>query len=383
MGENYKRLFYPSFSDGYFCWRWLVVRGIYRIVDANFNRAREGLRVIEELARFILDDACLSGRLKHLRHRLRVIQQTFPGGVKEFLAARDAGTDVGLSCREEKELDRLSCLELMLANFKRVQEALRVLEEYAKFVSTGREFKEMRFEIYELEKEMAGRLTKLNAAQNLVDYALYVIVQEEFSRGRLLVEVTGAAIAGGATVIQLRDKESSTRRLVEIGRELRRLTQEKEATFIINDRVDVALAVQADGVHLGQEDLPVAATRQILGKEKIIGVSAHTLEQAGQAQQQGADYIGVGPIFETQTKDVGYSPVGIKFLRLVAKEVEIPKVAIGGITAQNAFEIVSAGADGVAVVTAVVAAPDITAAASVLRAEVESARTHRSRYKAE
>jgi thiamine-phosphate pyrophosphorylase len=241
----------------------------------------------------------------------------------------------------------------------------------------------MRFEIYELEKEMAGRLTKLNAAQNLVDYALYVIVQEEFSRGRLLVEVTGAAIAGGATVIQLRDKESSTRRLVEIGRELRRLTQEKEATFIINDRVDVALAVQADGVHLGQEDLPVAATRQILGKEKIIGVSAHTLEQAGQAQQQGADYIGVGPIFETQTKDVGYSPVGIKFLRLVAKEVEIPKVAIGGITAQNAFEIVSAGADGVAVVTAVVAAPDITAAASVLRAEVESARTHRSRYKAE
>lgn len=360
-----------------------MVRGVYRIIDANFNRAREGLRVIEELARFILDDACLAGRLKHFRHRLRVIQQTFPGGVKEFLAARDADTDVGLSCREEKELDRLSCLELMLANFKRVQEALRVMEEYAKFVSTGKEFKEMRFEIYELEKEMAGRLTRINDAQNLVDYAFYVIVQEEFSRGRSLMEITAAAIAGGVTVIQLRDKESSARRLVETGRKLRRLTQEKGVTLIINDRVDIALAVEADGVHLGQDDLPVVTARQVLGKEKLIGISTHTLEEAVRAQQQGADYIGVGPIFETQTKDAGYGPLGIEFLRLVARGVKIPKVAIGGITAQNAFETMSAGADGVAVVTAVLAAPDIAAAASALRAEVERARTSGPRCRVE
>jgi len=132
---------------------------IYRILDANFNRAREGIRVIEEIARFGLDDGNLAGRLKHLRHELSVLQQNIPGGPEELLEARDSAGDVGLHYQEEREYQRTSCLDMLIANFKRVEEAVRVLEEYVKFLNySPLEFKKIRFAAYDLEKEMAARL---------------------------------------------------------------------------------------------------------------------------------------------------------------------------------------------------------------------------------
>ncbi len=349
---------------------------IYRIADANFNRAREGLRVVEELARFALNDAFLAGKLKSIRHQLRLIQQEWPGGVEKFMSGRDSQTDVGFYSRAEKEFERLNFLELSLANFKRAQEAMRVLEEYAKFISTGSEFKKIRFELYDLEKEMTLKLVELKANELYnVDYTLYVIVQEKFTGGRDLVEVAESAIAGGATVIQLRDKESSDSKLLEKGLELRRLTRFKDIPLIINDRVDIALAVDADGVHLGQDDLPVSTARKLLGPGKIIGLSVFSLEQARQARRQGADYIGVGPVFDTRTKEDAARPVGLELLRRVSREIDLPWVAIGGINMSNVSEVIETGAKGVAVVSAVVSAPDVRAAASYLREEIIKTRS--------
>jgi len=349
---------------------------IYRIADANFNRAREGLRVVEELARLALNDAALAGQLKSMRHQLRSIQQEWPGGVGKFMSDRDSLTDVGFYSRTEKEFERLNFLELSLANFKRVQEAMRVLEEYAKFISTGSDFKKIRFELYNLEKEMTLKLVELKANELYnVDYTLYVIVQEKFSGGRDLVEAAGSAIAGGATVIQLRGKESSDSRLLEKSLELRRLTRSKGVPLIINDRIDIALAVDADGVHLGQDDLPVSTARQLLGPGKIIGVSAFSLEQAHRARRQGADYIGVGPVYDTKTKEDAARPVGLELLRQISEEIDLPWVAIGGINKSNVSEVVSAGAKGVAVVTAVISAPDIREAALFLREEIIKTRS--------
>lgn len=349
---------------------------LYRVIDANFNRAREGIRVLEEVARFVFDDPVLAGRFKHVRHRLRVLQQTIPGAPGRLLAARDSAGDVGLNLHADEEYRRAGYLDLLTANCKRVQEALRVLEEYVKFFRPEREFKKLRFEVYELEKEMLTNhnLKALPGPQEEVDYSVYVIAGEKFTLGRPLGEVAEAAIAGGATVIQLREKDCPVRRLIAAGLELRRLTREKGVALIINDRVDVALAVEADGVHLGQDDLPPAVARQILGPEKIIGVSTHSLEEALLAQQQGADYIGVGPVYATKTKESAVGPVGLDLLRQMEGKITVPKVAIGGITAQNASEVVLAGADGVAVITAVVSAPDVKEAALALGAAVRRAK---------
>jgi thiamine-phosphate pyrophosphorylase len=349
-----------------------------RILDANFNRAREGLRVIEEIARFILDDGCLTGRCKHYRHLLQELAETFPGGAKNLLAARNSPEDVGFACSEEAEGCRGSIWDLLTANSKRVQEALRVLEEYSKLFGReeGKKFKELRYQVYELEKELAGRVENVPAFQSKakVDYSLCVITGERFSRGRTLFEVAAEAIAGGATVIQLREKEFSTRRLIGEGLALRRLTLEKKVAFIVNDRVDVALAVDADGVHLGQDDLPLPDARKILGPGKIIGVSAHNLEQAVRAQEQGADYIGVGPVFETNTKDTGYAPLGLDVFRSLKEKIFIPVLAIGGIKTENAGAVVRAGADGVAVISAVAGAPEIREASRALALAVREAK---------
>jgi thiamine-phosphate pyrophosphorylase len=204
-----------------------------------------------------------------------------------------------------------------------------------------------------------------------LDLTLYVITDRRLASGRSHEEVAREAIAGGATVIQLRDKEASTKELVEIGRRLRRLTAERGVTFIVNDRVDVALAVNADGVHLGQEDMPAALARQLMGPAKVIGVSASTVEEAKRAEKDGANYLGVGPVYATVTKPDAGEPIGVEGLAEILRAVSIPVVAIGGIKEGNVEEVIAAGADGVAVVSAVVAAQDIEAAARRLRRKIK------------
>lgn len=199
---------------------------------------------------------------------------------------------------------------------------------------------------------------------------LHVLTDRVGSRGRDLLTVVSAALAGGATVIQLRDKVASTSQLLEEGRALRALTRAYNALLIVNDRVDVALALDADGAHVGQDDLPAHLARQLLGPERILGVSAGTLAEATAAIAAGANYLGVGPIFGTQSKADAGSPIGTQLLRELVRRSTIPLVAIGGITAENAGIPIRAGAIGVAVISSVAGAEDCRLAASRLAAAV-------------
>ncbi|HID64505.1 MAG TPA: thiamine phosphate synthase [Anaerolineae bacterium] len=207
-----------------------------------------------------------------------------------------------------------------------------------------------------------------------MDWTLYVITDARLSRGRSHLKVIEAAIEGGATVVQYREKTGTTRQLVQEALALRRLTREASVPLIINDRLDVALAVEADGVHLGVEDMPIPIARHLMGPQAIIGFSPETVEQARQAEADGADYLGVGAVFGTGTKPDAGSPIGVEGLREMVRAVSIPVVAIGGITAGNAAACIQAGAAGVAVISAVVAAEDVKAAARRLRGQIEKAR---------
>mgnify|MGYP000574969260 FL=1 len=202
---------------------------------------------------------------------------------------------------------------------------------------------------------------------------LYVLTDRGLSRGRSEVEIVQAALAGGATAIQLRWKVGPLAEAVRAGRALRELCREAGALFVVNDRVDLALALEADGVHLGVEDLPLAEARRLAGNRLVIGFSPSTLEEALAAERAGADYLGVGPVYGTATKADAGPAVGLEHVRRIAQAVSIPVVGIGGITADNARPVIQAGAAGVAVISAVVAAEDPRAAAAALRAAVDEA----------
>lgn len=199
-------------------------------------------------------------------------------------------------------------------------------------------------------------------------WRLYVITDESVSRGRSHIEVAEAAIRGGADVIQLRDKTASGGTLYRVALALRKLTREAKVPLIVNDRLDIALAADADGVHLGQKDLPATVARNIMGPVRILGVSADTLEEALLAEKDGADYLGVGPVFEArETKADAGEPLGLERIARIRKHCRLPIVAIGGIKAENARLVREAGADSAAVISAIVAADDITQAARELK----------------
>ncbi len=205
-----------------------------------------------------------------------------------------------------------------------------------------------------------------------LDLRVYVITDRSF-RGRSHQEVAEAALAGGATVLQLRDKEATGRQLLLLARQLVERARRAGVPVLVNDRVDVALAAGADGAHVGDEDLPVAEARRLLGSGRILGASAGTVEDAVRAEREGADYLGVGPVFPTGTKPDAGAAIGLEGLRRIAGAVRIPVVGIGGITAENAAAVVGAGAAGVAVISAVAAADDMVQATRRLREAVDQA----------
>ena len=211
-------------------------------------------------------------------------------------------------------------------------------------------------------------------------YGLYVITERW--QGRSQADVARAALAGGARAIQLRDKDLCVRELLNVAHELRQLCSEAGALFIVNDRLDVALAAQADGVHLGQEDLPVAQARRALrGGERqrfVIGVTVSSVEEARQALADGADYLGVSPIFATGTKADAGEPIGLGRLAAIRHAVSLPLVAIGGVNADNVAEVMRAGADGAAVISAVSRASDMESAARRLAAIIHEIRHSRT-----
>lgn len=190
------------------------------------------------------------------------------------------------------------------------------------------------------------------------DFCLYVITGEEYHPGRSLLSVMEEAILGGADIVQLRDKKSTKREIFEKAKMLRELTRKYDVPFIVNDHIDIALAVDADGIHIGQDDLPLAEARKIVGSGKIIGVSTHRIEEAREAEKNGADYIGVGPVFPTKTKETAV-PVTTEYVKQVANEIKIPFVAIGGIKLDNVDEVLDAGATRICAVSEIVGAKDV------------------------
>jgi len=205
------------------------------------------------------------------------------------------------------------------------------------------------------------------------NWRLYLITDEQLSQGKSHLQIADAAIQGGADVIQLRDKSASSRELYDSAGQIRELTRKNKIPFILNDRLDIALAVQADGLHVGQTDLPVKVARKVLGASGILGVSAGSLQEAILAEQDGADYLGVGPVYEARgTKADAGEPRGLTLISQIRQHCNIPIIAIGGITPENANEVLKAGASGVAVISAIIAAPDILQATRDFKRKIVS-----------
>ncbi|NET51421.1 MAG: thiamine phosphate synthase [Merismopedia sp. SIO2A8] len=323
---------------------------VHRILDANLDRAREGLRIIEEWCRFGMNHTSLTEKCKELRQAIAVWH------TPDLRAARDTPGDPGTDITHAQEKQRTSLSHLLQANFCRVEEALRVLEEYGKLyrVDMGEACKQLRYQVYTLESELMGfhRRHKLHQAQ------LYLVTSPHAN----LFEVVEAALQGGLKLVQYRAKDDDDLTRFHTGKRLQDLCHQHDALFIVNDRVDLALAVDADGVHLGQQDMPIAIARQLLGPNRIVGRSTTNPDEMARALQEGADYIGVGPVYETPTKP-GKAAAGLDYIRHAAHHSTVPWFAIGSVNTDNLKNVIDAGADRVAVVRAIMQAenPTLTA----------------------
>jgi thiamine-phosphate pyrophosphorylase len=332
-----------------------VPRQILRIIDANCNRIGEGLRFLEDIARFLLNNSVLSQQLKSIRHNLVTSLSQF--GLAP-VSERNVETDVGIATRIGHRQDILS---LVTANARRVEEALRVIEELSKLPELSpplhsEDFEAARFNLYKVQRELLSRLTRRQKIKQLV--GLYVIIDAQTIGSNNVVDAAHKAINGGAKIIQLRDKSDNRGELLPIAKKLTDLCRKSGVLFIVNDYLDIALASEADGIHIGQDDLPLPVIRNELPIDSIIGVSIFTTAQARKEEKEGADYIAVSSIFPSPTKPKA-KVVGLERLSHIKKAVSIPVVAIGGINRQNIGDVIASGADAAAVISAVLSQSDI------------------------
>ena len=377
--------------------------GAIRVLDASLNRATEGLRVVEDYVRFVLDDRHLTEQFKRLRHDLAAAGALLP--LAERHAARDTQADVGTTVSTPSEGVRGDAWQVCVASLERVKQSLRSLEEYSKVAKppatadlrhAAGEFERLRYWLYTLEAA-AGRT--VDAVERLADARLYVLIDGGESEAAF-VALVEELVAARVSVLQLRAKGLDDRELLSRARRLVALAGQPPAPpggcsgdgmddrsrdyppaetgdtnraplVIINDRPDIAVLADADGVHLGQDDLRVKDARAIVGPRRLIGVSTHTIDQARAAVLNGANYLGVGPTFPSQTKSFDEFP-GLEFVREVAAEIRLPAFAIGGITSQNVGQVMAAGLRRVAVASAVTEAAKPHAAATALRAVLHS-----------
>ncbi len=363
---------------------------IARMLDANFNRAREALRVMEDAARFALDDGELAGALKTLRHDLRAALAILPDGWLE--ANRDTPGDVGTANSTEAEMSRASLAEIAIAAGKRLSEALRVIEEASKTIdgAVAKRIESLRYRAYELDQRLTLRLGTGRPRQ----WRLCLLLTKSMCR-KPWREVLVAALDEGAGVdcVQVREKEMDGGELAAHVREVIAITRGAtacpagqavrastdfrshglpvgtsrgtRASVIVNDRADVALACGADGVHIGQNDLSVRDVRKLAGRTLLVGVSTHNFDEAQAAIESGADYCGVGAMFASSTKQRTTS--GIAYLKqFIERFPNMPHLAIGGITQANVGEVIAAGAKGIAVSSAICGADDPRAMARLM-----------------
>ncbi|HNB59280.1 MAG TPA: thiamine phosphate synthase [Phycisphaerales bacterium] len=353
---------------------------VLRVVDASANRAREALRVMEDLARFVLADGELSARIKGLRHRVREGLEALGADPAALIAWRDTPGDPGTSNKAAREGERAGVREVAAASAKRAGEALRSLEECAKIgeSSTGGRaawtiFEQARYELYDCEQRLVLALGASSAPRG---WRLCVLVTRSMCK-RPWEEVIAESIAGGADAVQIREKSAavSDRELLRMARAARAIVgpgrgrspdpphsssaSGRAPALIINDRVDVAILSGADGVHLGQDDLSVRDVRRLAGDRLLVGVSTHDMDEARRAAADGADYCGVGAMFPTATKAREVS--GLEYVKAYLGDEQtarVPHLCIGGITPGNVAVLARLGARGVAVSGAVCASDD-------------------------
>ncbi|MDC7222585.1 MAG: thiamine phosphate synthase [Spirochaetales bacterium] len=345
--------------------------GLLRILDASGNRLCEGLRVLEDQCRFSLSLDREGTALKDLRHQCRRTLQPLQG---LLLRGRDTEGDGGWeesrsACREV----RRSSVDLMTANFKRSQEACRTLFETGLTLQQRsdqdqpgpealggidfRVFESMRREIYRLEKGVLSRLLS-SPRTNPLPAPLYCLTHREVSRDRGNVETARMMLEGGAKILQYREKDLEGAERYREAREIRKMTRDYGCLFYVNDYVELALMVEADGVHVGQDDYDPLLLREFLGESMVIGLSTHSPEQLERAHELPVDYLGVGPIFATKTKKNVCAPVGFEYLEHAVAHSSLPFVAIGGIKKHNIHEVLNRGARCTALVTEITGSAD-------------------------
>jgi thiamine-phosphate pyrophosphorylase len=363
----------------------------WRILDANANRAREGLRVLEDVARFVLEHAALAERCKTARHAITGAMEdlgraSLAEGGSLALAWRDSACDVGVGIKVTGELARADLASVVDANAGRSAEALRVLGEIAKTMHDAGDhgrvaracaaFEHARYEAYELHRAICLALGAASPASD-PQPRLCVLLTERLCTHHAWDRVATLALAAGADMIQLREKDFDGRELLDRARRLVAMCREHRAKAVINDRPDIALLSGAWGVHVGQSDLSVRDVRRLAGRSLRIGVSTETLEQAWAAAEDGADLCGVGPMFATATKDKPRL-AGPEYLAAYLQDPRasrLPHLAIGGITPGNIDQLIAVGCRGVAVSSAVCSSPDPGRVVGELLAALQRART--------
>ncbi|MFT5325437.1 MAG: thiamine-phosphate pyrophosphorylase [Planctomycetaceae bacterium] len=348
---------------------------VLRILDASANRAREGLRVVEDFVRFSLDDAHLSELLKSARHQLRSVLQDVDS--QSLIDCRNTRADVGTGITTPAEMARTDSLSVVKASLKRVQEATRTLEEYSKVLPTSvggpaqrgasQKLEQLRYELYSIEKAV---LTTIDSRKRFDNRNVYLLLSSDQCNGDV-EDVLTEAIAGGIRIVQIREKSMPDRELLDYARRVRGITRQSGTLLIMNDRSDLAVLCEADGVHVGQEELSVRDVRRIVGPKCLIGVSTHSIEQARDAVLDGASCIGVGPVFESGTKSFDEF-AGLDLVREVAAEIQLPWFPIGGIDHENVDQVLAAGASRIAISGAVCRADNPRHAAEQLVARLSS-----------
>ena len=369
---------------------------IQRIVDVNLNRVREGLRVLDDYARFVCNNSMATQTIKQIRHDVVSAETQFcrslstvasPNDTTNLLSNRDTAGDVGTGITTKQEQFRESVESVVVVNCRRIQEAMRSLEEFGKLQDTNfaARIKQMRYQSYELEKLLnmpahsesrnkrdsrKNRLAMLAAAQ------IYVLVSESGCR-LPWKDVIESLVEANADVIQLREKHLSDRELLRRACWIADATRDSETLCIVNDRADLAEQADADGVHIGQDDADIQSVRSILDPSRLVGMSTHNIEQLIDAQHHGTDYVGIGPIFPSTTKTFEGFP-GTAFLQQTESELTVPGFAIGGINSSNVEQVLSSGGKRIAVSAAVIASELPTESLTELRQLMNSSHVHTS-----
>jgi len=342
-------------------------KNVYRIIDADFNRAREAARVIEEFCRFVLDSKALTGRIRRIRHELSALVKKLDDRL--LISARDTVGDVGIGGRTDKELGRNHLRDCLTASFKRLPEALRALSEVIATLNpaTAQKIEQLRYTAYTLEKDV---MLFSDAAEKFKDVRLYVIISSDLPA--VILSLTSACASSSADALQLRTKHMDDAAHLAAAVEFVKICKDFGVISIINDRIDVAVASGADGVHLGQTDLPIECVNKLSSYPLIAGRTTHSLEQLKEAIEQLPAYVSIGPVFGTPTKP-GLKPVGLDYVKNALEMLEgtgIGHVAIGGITPGNVEQLVTAGARAVAVCSAVADTDDPAAACRMLKGQI-------------